>query len=135
MTSASTERKFVALDALYSNFARVAESMGGKAYRDITLVGFPATVVTESRAESVPYLRVLMPGGFVAVLTPTTPLGFAHALTVKVARTHKDGYKADWQFTFGPYGWRGGGRKGPFTDHEIRACLTPEGPPAPVVSN
>jgi hypothetical protein len=131
MASSGSGVKIIALDALHSDVARVAESMGGEARRDTTLVGFPVAATTEHRTESVPYLRVVMPGGFVVELLPNNPLSLPYVLSVKVIRTHNGGRKRDWQFTHGPDGWRGQ-RQGPLTEDELRECLTPEGPPPAV---
>src|SRR5580698_10362 len=128
MTASSTEGKIIALDALHSHVTRVAESMGGKARRDTTLVGVPGAAIAEHRTESVPYLRVAMPRDFVVELLPSNSLSLPYALSVRVVRTHNGGRKSDWQFIHGPDGWRRS-QDHLLTDEDVRKCLTPEGPP------
>ena len=104
MASSGTGVKIIALDSLHRDVTRVAESMGGAVYSDTTLVGFPSAATAEHRTESVPHLRVVMPGDFVVELLPSNPLSLPYALSVKVIRTHNGGRKSDWQFSHGPDG-------------------------------
>jgi len=121
------EEKAAALHTLHRNIGRVAQSMDGTPIHGAKHISLPSPVVAEPRAELVPYLRVEMPDNFVVESELNDPLSLPYALSVKLTRTHNGGRKTDWQFVHGQDGWCG--RQGLLTDDEIRACLTPEGPP------
>ncbi|MGC2656437.1 MAG: hypothetical protein WA324_00560 [Bryobacteraceae bacterium] len=129
MATPTIDEKIAVFDTLFFRVQRVARAMGGSAEGINEPVAHHDPPIP--RADVVPALLVEMPGGFLVKLVPAFPLRApGNALSVRAERTHNGGRKTDWQFTHGPDGWRG--RQGLLTDDEIRACLTPEGPPPAV---
>jgi hypothetical protein len=127
MIQQTTLDKSAALDTLYRRFRGVAETIGGTASQETVERFLEGALVAEPRSEDVPALRVEMPGRFRVELAPPGPLSVGNILLVRARRTHGGALKSDWSLVFGPEGWRW--TKAPLSDPEIRACLTPEGPP------
>lgn len=119
--------KIAALNKLYNRFAQVARAMGGNASSGESILSLPSAMVATSASEKVPSLHVKMPNGFEVRLAPTNPLSLGNTLSVKAKRTISSSCKNDWMFRFGPNGWQCSAAT--LAYDEIRACLTPEGPP------
>jgi hypothetical protein len=128
MTRQASVNKSVALEELYSRITRIADELSGTASRTSPRHFLPSAVVAEPVSEAVPALRVEMPDSFQVDFAPSYPLGTpGNALSVEARRTHHGARKSDWRFNFGAAGWQR--TQTALTDDEIRACLTPEGPP------
>ncbi len=119
--------KSAAISHLYSRIEKVAIAMGGTTHRTTASRSLPGAMVAVPRSEDVPALLVEMPNSFHVDFAPLYPLNIGNALFVQAKRIHRGSSKTDWQFTFGPEGWRR--TQAPLSDDEIRTCLTPEGPP------
>jgi len=128
MSPQITDTKTAALEELYSRITRVAGAMGGTASLHTSSLSVPSAMVAEPQTEDAPALRVNMPKSFQVDFAPFNPLSVGTALCVKATRTTGMGRKDDWSFIHGPNGWQRS--NSPLSDHEIRECLTPEGPPA-----
>ncbi len=128
MTQQTSDTKTAALDKLYSGITRIVEEMSGKASRSESRRGVPDAMVASPQSEGVPALHVEMPGGFQVDFAPSHPLSVGNALSVRATRGLSGSRKTDWTFIFGRDGWQR--TQAPLSDDEIRACLTPEGPPS-----
>jgi hypothetical protein len=120
------DEKSTALDSLYSRIERIAYAMRGRMTRSIRERSIPSVMVAVPRSEGVPTLLAEMPDSFEVEFAPPYPLSIGNVLLLRAKRIHYRSPKTDWQFTFGPDGWRG--TQAPLSDDEIRVCLTPEGP-------
>ncbi len=127
MTLTAGGDKSAALDELYGRITQIAGAMGGTTSRSLSSLAFPSAMTASPRTEDVPSLCVKMPDKFQVDFAPSNPLSIGNALSVKAARTLGVSRKSDWIFSFGPKGWQR--TNTPLSDDEIRACLTPEGPP------
>jgi hypothetical protein len=127
MTHQTGVNKTAALDELYNRITHVAVAMSGSASRAMSSLSLPSAMVAAPRTEDAPTLHVKMPNRFEVEFTPTHPLNVGNALSVQARRTISGARKSDWMLSFGPNGWQR--TQVPLSDDEIRACLTPEGPP------
>lgn len=127
MTQQTSVNTTAALDELYNRIAQVAAAMGGTASRAVSSLSLPSAMVATPRTEDAPTLHVKMPNGFEVEFAPTHPLSIGTALSIQARRTISGSRKSDWVLSYGSNGWRRS--QAPLSDHEIRECLTPQGPP------
>lgn len=123
---AAGNEKSAALKGFYRRIEKIADGMDGSVTRLTASRSIPSAMIASPRAEDVPTLLIEMPDSFRVEFSPPFPLSLGNALTVHAKRNHSGYRKTDWQFIFGPEGWRRS--QAPLSDDEIRACLTPEGP-------
>ncbi len=126
-TRQTSINKVAALDDLYGRITQVAKAMGATASRSVSSLSIPSAMTATSRTEDAPTLHVNTPNGFQVDFSPSNPLSIGNALSVKATRTLRGSRKSDQVISFLQNAWRLS--DGPLSDDDIRACLTPEGPP------
>lgn len=128
MTLMTVNDKVAALGKLYCPVMRIAKEMGGNATHQVRALTVPGQMTATRQSENVPALIVEMPDDFQVEFVPSFPLSLGSTLSVRINRRHAGYPKNEWGFKYSPDGWRK--TQALLTDEEIRACLTPEGPPS-----
>jgi hypothetical protein len=119
------ESHITALHELYKRIAEIARSMGGTATEGTAPRRLTVNVAVP-RDEDVPALTIEMPDSFHVEFAPPNALGLGNALSVKARRLHHGSTKNDWTVNLMQGVWQYTLK--PFSDEEIRKCLTPDGP-------
>jgi hypothetical protein len=119
--------KLAAIERLYNRIETIAKAMSGVPCALTAYVGFPADISSEPILKDTPALVAKMPNDFRVEFVPDRPLIAPGELQVWARRIHSGSRKTDMQFHFVSNGWQTDGS--PLSDEQIRACLTPDGPP------